>query len=643
MLSLTFHRFLLAEIYLSSLEDMLTPKAIRNKLNQLQNQNPGSSESEKLQVLGHAYEQAMERINRQKTGLRKFAIQVLSWITCARRPLSALELQHALAVKIGESELDNENLPQIEDMVSACAGFVTVEQQSGIIRFVHYTTQEYFEQTQIHWFPKAETYITTVCATYLSFGVFKCGYCQSDAEFEERLKANPLFHYAAHNWGHHAFISPQEGGMEAVIEFLRTNPQVEASSQALMIAKQYLGDINYSQEPPRQVTGLHLAAYFGLENAARLLLDTNRADMKDSHGRTPLSYAADNGHEGVVRLLLDIDKAYADSEDTFCRTPLSYAVRKCYKDVLKMLLVTGKVDIISKNKHGRPPLLVTRGGYDKILKLLFEASIKKKHDLLTTQADIVVAISQAFTATKTHQWSFDLQSIQKVLQPKIENFIMDLQIQKSMQTPLLPQVYGLDSCQEAIKLESSVQALMSGKISESSQAPKRIISLYLATFFGIEAVSKLLLEKGADLESEDRYGLTLLSWAALCGRGGVVRLLLDNGVNTDLKDRRCWGLQLWAKWYLYQAIADLLLKMYCDLDAKDKDDWTPLLLAVGKWHKAIIKLLLEKGTDQATNNKNSSTSLLSLVQNRHDVIVHLLVEKGADLESRDSNSWTLVS
>ncbi|KAF4972474.1 hypothetical protein F66182_17749, partial [Fusarium sp. NRRL 66182] len=80
---------------------------------------------------------------------------------------------------------------------------------------------------------------------------------------------------------------------------------------------------------------------------------------------------------------------------------------------------------------------------------------------------------------------------------------MDLQIQKSMQTPLLPQVYGLDSCQEAIKLESSVQALMSGKISESSQAPKRIISLYLATFFGIEAVSKLLLEKGADLESED--------------------------------------------------------------------------------------------------------------------------------------------
>jgi hypothetical protein len=59
-------------------------------------------------------------------------------------------------VEAGESELDEDNLPQIEDMVSVCAGLVTVDEESGIIRLVHYTTQEYFQRTQKIWFPDAE-------------------------------------------------------------------------------------------------------------------------------------------------------------------------------------------------------------------------------------------------------------------------------------------------------------------------------------------------------------------------------------------------------------------------------------------------------------------------------------------------------
>ncbi len=37
----------------------------------------------------------------------------------AKRSLATLELRHALAVEIGEPELDKENLLEIEDMVSA--------------------------------------------------------------------------------------------------------------------------------------------------------------------------------------------------------------------------------------------------------------------------------------------------------------------------------------------------------------------------------------------------------------------------------------------------------------------------------------------------------------------------------------------
>lgn len=81
MASLTALRFLLAQIYLDSLDDGTTVRAVRTALKQLRKQSPGSSEDQKREVLGRAYKEAMERICGQKPGFRRLAERVLSWIS----------------------------------------------------------------------------------------------------------------------------------------------------------------------------------------------------------------------------------------------------------------------------------------------------------------------------------------------------------------------------------------------------------------------------------------------------------------------------------------------------------------------------------------------------------------------------------
>jgi hypothetical protein len=100
-------------------------------------------------------------------------------------------------VEIGESQLDEDNLPQVEDMISVCAGLAIVDEESNIIRLAHYTTQEYFERTQSRWFPNANGDIVRICLTYLSFDTFNSGFCSTDVEFEERLRFNALYNYSA--------------------------------------------------------------------------------------------------------------------------------------------------------------------------------------------------------------------------------------------------------------------------------------------------------------------------------------------------------------------------------------------------------------------------------------------------------------
>ena len=165
-------------------------------------------------------------------------------------------------MEIGASELDKEDLPETEDMASVCAGLVIIDKESDIIRLVHYTTQEYFERTWASWFPNAQTDITKICITYLLFDTFEAGFCQTDGEFDARLQSNPLYGYAARNWGHHSRAASTE--IQLILDLLESQNKISACSQALMASRGYN---SYSQHVPRQMMGVQLAAYFGLRGS----------------------------------------------------------------------------------------------------------------------------------------------------------------------------------------------------------------------------------------------------------------------------------------------------------------------------------------------------------------------------------------
>lgn len=312
-------RFLLAQLHLDSLMDQTTPRAITRALQSLPS---GSS------ALYKAHQNAIQRIQGQKSNFQVLAWRALSWITCARRPLTVIELQHALAVEPGDTELGEDNLLDIEETISLCAGLVTIDYESDIVRLVHYTTQEYFEQTKNTWSPNAEIDIAMTCVTYLLFDAFNTGFCATDNEFYTRLGKNVLYNYAAQNWGHHARKASAEGALakgdlagldQLIVNFLESRNKVSSSIQAMM---SYEFSVLPDYRPSQQVTGVHLAAYFGVEKGITALIMKGRdINTKDSFGRTPLSHAAANGHEAVVLLLLK-KGAELEARDNYSRTPL---------------------------------------------------------------------------------------------------------------------------------------------------------------------------------------------------------------------------------------------------------------------------------------------------------------------------------
>ncbi|CAH0028066.1 unnamed protein product [Clonostachys rhizophaga] len=367
--------FLLAHLHLQSLRGKKSPKAVRNALEKL----PTGSGAYDI-----AYGEAMERINCQNDDQRELAKEVLQWVTLATRPLTTSEIQHAIAIEVEEAHFDTDNITEIHDMLSVCAGLITVDEGSDIIRLVHYTAQEYFDRTSEKWFHNAQERIVQTCITCLCYENVECPASESmylGSGVKDRGRA--FYIYAARCWGLHArhLKTPHQ----SVLHFLRQRAKVKAAFMALFLPASSLMETNQKillqiQQP---VTGLHLAVHFKLTSTVKMLLeeggpnlDTDSPfaldpDARDWYSQTPLTWAAQSGQEEIVKILFSQPSVNPNSKDRINQTPLLVAAKGGFLGIVKLLLSTKGIEPDVKDVDDQTPLAwAAAGGEDEIVKLL---------------------------------------------------------------------------------------------------------------------------------------------------------------------------------------------------------------------------------------------------------------------------------
>ena len=270
-----------------------------------------------------------------------------------------------------ENCIEEDGLPDIDLLLNVCAGIVIIDKESEIIRLVHYTTQEYFEQKRFGVFPNAQAEIAKACLIYLSLDTFMDGPCSTDEAVEDRRQNNALLDYAAQNWGVHAKGPPEDVLSTDIRCFLNNSTATGCAIQVSAAAERYRL-FDWSECYPPSVPEIAYAASFGLREIVGCLLDEQfyiNASGRDE--KTALHHAARNGHEAVVKLLLE-QGAEIDLKDTHGQTALSQAPREGHEGVVKLLLEHG-AEVNLKNIIGETALFwAARRGHEVVVKLLLK-------------------------------------------------------------------------------------------------------------------------------------------------------------------------------------------------------------------------------------------------------------------------------
>lgn len=518
----------------------------------------------------------MKRIESQSPNLRNLAIHALSWIVCAKRPLSILELQHALAIQTGSHSIDTEDVADATLIISVCVGLVSVDMESGVVRLDHPTTQGFYSNFLEEWFPNAHRKIAEACVTYLSFDR------SMSQDAAAIVSQHPFYRYAAQYWDYHGQLDPVADDLLLPLLMSKEKVALYAQHMALRGCRSY----DMKLDNPQDITGLHLAAYFGLIDIAKeLVKHGGNLGAKDSWGRNVFAWAAEFGRKKFFEYFHD-NVSLWHQEDKFCMTPLQLASSNGHKHVAKIL----------ENRHCGP----------------------EKEETSTSEAELVYAARIG-----------DQRLVEALLCQGVS-----ANCQQDRRTPLQLAAIGGHLAVVKALLENGADPNMTDW---HGRTP-----LHHAVLSGKEEVVKLLLDYGVDLNLKDRNGDTALICAVTVRRDPIVRLLLSYKPQLDSQDSYGNTALIEAVAFCSDETFGELLQSGPDLNIQNRNGVTALIRAALDRQVEKARLLLASGPQVNIGDVTGATALIYAAQNGCYEIVEALVQGGAHLDIQDNRDQTAL-
>ena len=124
-------------------------------------------------------------------------------------------------------------------------------------------------------------------------------------------------------------------------------------------------------------------------------------------------------------------------------------------------------------------------------------------------------------------------------------------------------------------------------------------SLHHAAGKGDLFAVQCFLLRGADVDARSSIlGLTPLHIAAENGHTGMSKLLIEKGADVNGKNKHGKTPLHYAAGNGNAAVAELLIEKGADVNAKDKDGKTPLAIAIKAGHEEVANLLHNHGAKE---------------------------------------------
>lgn len=589
------------------------------------------------------YEKAMGRILIQAK-FQHLAIDALTWLVYSMRTMRFSEIQHALAIQTGDSTFHADRLVTAEILTAACAGFVLIDPKTDIIRLAHYTAATYLREKQAKLFQGCQFKLAEKCLIYLSFNEF--GQTTRPANLKQYLFLN----YAAGNWGYHMAQGVKEGYVHKLAwGFLSSGEKVENARQAMTEA-------GFKHES--QLSGLHLAAYFGLEMAVKKAISKGKRfsfNAQTKRGETALHWAAKFDQVQFIKLLLEqpIDLNEKDNDG---RTALFHAVMLRRVSSVEALFLSTKLlklDIV--DRQGWTPLRwAAKYGPSRIVEMLLDRG-----------ADFDAQDENGWTALRWAAYQGQKNVVKQLIKYKAsitsdkdgwtllhwaarEGRQWILQILIENQIPLdFVNNEGHSALYCAVDYSQSRTAwLLINAGSDINAVDKKgntLLHLAITRYKKSQDNSLiwLLLERGVDKNARNKLGLTPSHIAATAGYGSVLWLLLENGADMARVDNNRRTPLHWAIPEGHREIASLLLERAKNLvSVTDDQKQTALHIAALNGTLRIVQLLLRHGAKMDNCDRSGFTPLHQAVRMQHHEVVHFLVGNGADVNIPNRKMWT---